>query len=261
MRLRLLLVLVPILASPAAPAAADWIVFLGGGIQEISGSWEVKGNQVRFHSPSGTLLSVRADDVDLPASAFLSWQVGERRHLPAAAPCSRLPSAAATEETPCVPARIVRVLGPETLELAIDGNAETVHLDCLDAPDTRHRFPQLAWYGMQTAGTVGTLVRAGQSVCWSEAKPSPRDAQGHRIVFVRLENGRDLGAELIGRGLALAGRYACLRGPSYQALEDQARGRERGHWGPSGNDVSVAIVAQSASLAGGPPARTAARRG
>jgi len=255
MRLRLSLFLV--LLSSGWPAAADWIVFLGGGIQEIRGPWEVRGSQVRFHSPTGTLLSVRTDEVDLPASAFLSWQVGERRHPPSVAPRG----AASGEETGCAPARVLRVLGPETLELAIDGRAETIHLDCLDAPDTRHRFPQLAWFGLQTASAVEGLVRADQTVCWSEAKPSPRDAQGHRIVFVRLQDGRDLGAEMVGRGLALAARHACLRGESYRALEGQARIQERGHWGPTGNDVSIAIVAQSAAFQGGPPAARVRSRG
>jgi endonuclease YncB( thermonuclease family) len=181
--------------------------------------------------------------------------VGERRHAPTATP--QRPSGpangdgAAAEEAPCAPARVAGVLGPETLELAIDGRVETVHLDCLDAPDTRHKFPQLAWYGNQTATAVETLVRADQAVCVTEEEPGRRDAQGHRTLLIQLSDGRDLGAELVGRGLALAERSACSRGARYQKLEDQARARERGHWGPSGNDVSVAIVAQSASLAGG----------
>jgi hypothetical protein len=67
MRVRLLLVV--LLTASAAPAAADWIVFLGGGIQEIRGPWELRGRQVLFHTPAGTLLSARAEDVDLPARA------------------------------------------------------------------------------------------------------------------------------------------------------------------------------------------------
>ena len=83
--LRWLLVL-PIALAAAPPAAGDWLVFLGGGLQETRGRWEVRDGLVRFHSPGGTFLSARAEDVDLAASAFLTWQVGDRRKSPDSLP-------------------------------------------------------------------------------------------------------------------------------------------------------------------------------
>ena len=255
MRTRLLLFATLLLTAAAAPA--DWIVFVGGGIQETKGPWEVHGRQVRFHSISGTLLSARGDDVDLAASAFLTWQVGDRRR----APTLRSKDAAAPppEAPPCLPARVERVVGAETFELAIDRKREIVHLACLDAPEIRHRFPELAWYGHETAAIVGGLVHEGQSVCFVEESPPQLDREEHRLVYVRLADGRDLGAEVISRGLGLARAGGCGRGESYRALEDQARIQDRGHWGPSGNAASVAIVSQALAFHAAPAPRSGGR--
>jgi hypothetical protein len=56
------------LAAAAAPAAADWLVLADGGRVETAGPWEVRGGLVVFTLANGTLSSVRASEVDLPAS-------------------------------------------------------------------------------------------------------------------------------------------------------------------------------------------------
>lgn len=53
----------------AAPAAADWLVTRDGGRIETRGPWKVEGRQVLFTQPNGTLASIRAEQVDLDASA------------------------------------------------------------------------------------------------------------------------------------------------------------------------------------------------
>jgi len=58
------------LAALALPAAgrADWLVTTEGGRLETRGPWEVKGRLVVFTAADGTLASLRAAQVDLPAS-------------------------------------------------------------------------------------------------------------------------------------------------------------------------------------------------
>jgi endonuclease YncB( thermonuclease family) len=249
-------------------AAADWIVFVNGGLQETDGPWRVRGNQVLFHSRQGTLLTVRAEDVDLPSSAFISWQIGDLRSGRRAPPppgASGPPGRGAAEPkaapAPCAQARVVRVVAAETLEVAVGGRTEAVHAACLDAPETKHKFPQLAWYGSSTYGAVGGLVRAGDVVCLGEDSPPQRDKLGHRVVYVTLKDGRDLSAEVITRGLGLLHRFSCGRGAAYQALESGARLAEQGHWGPAANEVAMFIVAQGAAFGGGPPPAIAAGGG
>jgi len=62
----------PLLAAAAlaaaGPAAADWLLMRDGTKVETKGAWEVRGATVVFHTPDGTLASVRAKDADLDAS-------------------------------------------------------------------------------------------------------------------------------------------------------------------------------------------------
>ncbi len=249
-------------ALAAAPATADYLVFLGGGIQETRGPWAAGARDVLYYSSTGTLLSIPAADVDLPASAFITWQVGGRRRAPAP---SRLPDAegaapggAAAEAAPaCLPARLVAFAGAETLEVAIDGRAETVHLACLDAPESEHEFLSLGWFGRVAEGVAESLVRPGQEICLFEESPPQRDGAGHRVVFVRLPDGRDPAAELIGAGFGLARAGQCARADAYLGLEGQARREERGHWGRSSQRAAFAAAGDAMAAAAGPPVRTA----
>ncbi|HVS02083.1 MAG TPA: FxLYD domain-containing protein [Thermoanaerobaculia bacterium] len=54
--------------AAAAPGAADLLVLRDGARVETRGPWEVRGRQVVFTLPNGTLSSLRAEEVDLEAS-------------------------------------------------------------------------------------------------------------------------------------------------------------------------------------------------
>lgn len=245
--------LLPALCGVAVPAGADWIVFVGSGIREIRGPIEVRGRQVRFHDVSGTLMSIAADDVDVAASAFLSAQVGRSS---AAAPGADADSATGGRPgAPCLPVRLGRIASAETYELAIDGKSETVHLACVDAPESRHRFPDLAFFGHEATARVEQLLAVSPSLCLVEDDPPRRDGAGHRVVYLRTGDGRDLGAEIVRRGYAVARPGNCSRVDDYRALEARARAGELGHWGPSANGAAVAVVASAVAFHAVPPAR------
>lgn len=256
----------------ATPAVADWLVYRTGGVQEIRGAWEVVGTQVRFHLPSGTYSAVRADEVDLAASAFLSWQIGERRaigrtHPPVGAEIGAgrtgAPAPRTASEAPCASVRVARVATAETLEIDAGRGEETVHLACLDAPEPGHPLAELSSFGEQAAGTLSLLARPGFELCLREEQPPLVDRAGHRVVYLELPDGRDLGELLIRRGLALVRGGACVRRDAYLEVERAAIGAEVGHWGASSHDLSIAVVAAASELGGGsalPPRRLARGR-
>ncbi len=262
MRSRMLLWSAILGLALAAPAAANWVVFARGGMQEIRGVIEVRGRQVLFHSPAGTLLSARLEDVDVPASAFLAWQVGDGRGLPSGPPARGAApgtqSGVAPQAPPCAAARVASVVNAETLKIELGGKLEVVHLGCVDGPDLRHKFAELDWYGWVAMAAIETLAPAGASVCVSEDTPPRRDVEGHRVVYVRTAAGADLGAEVIGRGLGVVRSEACARLQGYRELERRARLESRGHWGPDSNEPSISIALNAMEMAGGagpPPPR------
>ena len=234
-----------------------------------------RDNAVVFHA-SRTLLSVRIENVDVPASQFLSWQLLENRRRTEPSPSGisgafrkppaevpRQPAAKVAgwpglpgfvaKDFPCVPARVERVVSAETLEVSAGGKRETVHAACLGAPQVQQRYPELAWFGRESTAGVSPLVRAGQNVCLAEEQPPLRDELGHRRLYIELANGRDLTAEVIGRGLGVLRSGTCSRIDRYRPIAKEAFLQERGHWGPASLDAALAVLSNGPILAAGPP--------
>lgn len=245
----------------AAPVHADWLVYIGGGVQETKGPFEVRGRQIVFHVRNGNLQSVRADQVDLPASLFLSFALSEsRRRSEQPLFGGRLAGALWRDQPGAIPAgarcataRVERVVSPETLEVTLGGKRETIHTAGLSAPQVQQRFPQLSWFGREAAARIGDLVRPGQSVCLIEEQPPLRDPLGHRRVLVGLTEGRDLAVEAIGRGLAVPSLTPSPRAPRYRALAEEARANERGLWGQDTLEPALAVMGNSGILSAAPP--------
>jgi endonuclease YncB( thermonuclease family) len=225
-------------------------------MQEIRGVIEVRGKQVLFHSPAGVLLSARLEDVDVPSSAFLTWQVGDGRALPAGPPAKLVvPGQSAPPKAtapPCVPAKVDSIVNAETLKIEVGGRLEGVHLACVDGPDLKHKFPDLDWYGRVAHAAVESLAPAGSAICVSEDSPPRRDVEGHRIVYVRTRSGADLGAQVIERGLGVVRTEPCARLETYRIAERKARLAGSGNWGTEANAPSLAIAFNAMALTGGP---------
>lgn len=245
-----------VIAMSAVPTRAsdEWLVYIGAGLEAIEGGWEERRGQVVFRLRGGTLVSIPYADVDLPASAVLTYQLGGRRRMPPrAAMPEDLPSAP-DESPPCLPARIVSLRSGETLEVLTDRKKrEIVHPACLDAPEIQHKYPQLGWFGRATLSAVELAMPPGAHVCLTEQSPPQRDGEGHRVVFVTLADGRDYTAEVIGGGLGLLRPATCAAAARYRMIEDHAIRKHRGLWGTMSTEAAFAAANLSVSVSGGPP--------
>jgi endonuclease YncB( thermonuclease family) len=152
---------------------------------------------------------------------------------------------------------VVRVVDSETVEVALETGRALVHLACLDGPEERNRFPELAYFGQETESVLAALLEPGAAVCVVEEGERPvTDAAGHRISYLRFPDRRDVGAELVRRGYGVARDGPCALRAHYRELERQAVAAEVGHWGPTANQVAVAVVANALAFhAVGPPRR------
>lgn len=252
-----------LLAALATGAAAsdEWLVYIGAGLEAIEGGWEERRGQVLFRLRGGTLVSVPYADVDLPASAVVTWQLGGRRLPPPRPALPEEAPAEAGEAAPCVAARVVGLRSGETLEVSDGTRREIVHLACLDAPETEHKYPELGWFGRATLSAVELEVPAGSHVCLTEQTPPRRDREGHRIVYVTLADGRDYTAQVIGGGLGLLRPAGCARAARYRRLEDRAIARQRGLWGGMAARAAFRAANLAVSVGGGPPPPRRSRGG
>jgi endonuclease YncB( thermonuclease family) len=249
----LLLVALSLVLVPGVALADEWLVYIGAGLEAIEGGWEERRGQVLFRLRGGTLVSVPYADVDLPTSAFLTWQLGGRRESPPRAPLPEPPPAEPDEQPSCLAARVVRVLSGETLEVSGAAGREIVHLACLDAPEVEHKYPELGWFGRAAVSAIEMEAGPGAHVCLTEEAPPRRDSEGHRVVFVTLADGRDFTAEVIAGGLGLLRPATCQRAAHYRRMEDHAIAKERGLWGGMSTRAAFRAGNLALSIATGPP--------
>ena len=247
------------LASVGATWADEWLVYLGGGLEPIEDGWEQRRGQVLFRKTGGTLVSIPYADVDLATSAFISWQLSGRTEIPPRGPLPEPAPSGSGANRPCVAAKVVGLIDSETLEISIGRERETVHVACLDAPDTRHKFSELGWFGRAALSALQIDVHGGDEICVTEQLPPQRDREGHRVVFLTLADGKDYAALAIAGGLGLLRLGPCARAAGYRKLEDQAIAGERGLWGPSGTKAAFAAANNSIAIGAGdvgaPPPR------
>ena len=231
----------------AGPAwADDWLVYLGGGLEEIDGGWDQRRGQVVFRRAGGTLTSIPYSEVDLAASAFITWQLNGRSEVP---PRSPLPERAGEvpsgDKEPCLKAVVGALAGSETLEVTVNGDRETVHVACLDAPEVGYDLASLGFFGRATLSTLRAKVKNGDEVCLTEHSPPRLDAEGHRIVYVSLDGDFDYTAGVILAGLGLLRIGDCSRAAEYRRLEDRAIAEGRGLWGRSGSRAAFSVAQSS----------------
>jgi hypothetical protein len=65
----------------ALPAGAEWLSLVDGGLLETKGPWKEKGRMVVYTSAHGTLMSVRASEVDLPMSRAIGTRLTKTTYV------------------------------------------------------------------------------------------------------------------------------------------------------------------------------------
>lgn len=147
--------------ATATVAAADtWLVLVDGGVEAIDGGWSEKNGRVVFTAAGGTLTSMRADNVDLATSSFITWQLDGRRQPPPRAPLEKTaPLPEGATPTPCVEAVMTRLLNGESFEVTVGEAREIVHVACLDTPESNQNIPALGWFGRAALNAIEIDVK------------------------------------------------------------------------------------------------------
>ena len=116
-------------------------------------------------------------------------------------------------------ARVVTVHEGDRLTIRHDGRSETIHLKDIDCPELKQPYGKQA--KLATAAYVGNrevVVRALK-----------RDRQGRTTAEILLQDGRNIGHELVKEGLAWS-RPGSSEGQSLVDIEQLARAEGKGLW-------------------------------
>ncbi len=158
--------LLALIAVGAPPAGADWLVTRDGARIETKGAWEVKGSQVIFTLPNGTLSALRKSEVDLDVSVTVTAD-------------SRKP--APSQDTSPVHRQSVLVLTNKDIRQANGANAERLTEEATGedaasaAPEraspavTRRGVEMVSWTSRDSGSVdgleiVGTIKNTGSDI-------------------------------------------------------------------------------------------------
>ncbi len=105
-----------------------------------------------------------------------------------------------------------------------------IRLFGIDAPESKQSCERdgLPWLCGQEAGKFLRSLVAGQKIACVE---KDRDRYGRTVATCALPDGRNLGAEMVRAGMALA--YRQYGGKLYDAPEAEAKAEQRGLWAGS----------------------------
>ncbi len=133
------------------------------------------------------------------------------------------------------PRQVLRTLDGDTIEVMIGQNREHVRFKGLNTPET---YPVAQRFGLEakqfTQAHVGTWVDLiFDSACPQPAIEKCRDQYGRLLAYIRLENGSDLGSELLTRGFAKVYKFygqSFDRVAEYEMLQSEAKTAHLGVW-------------------------------
>src|SRR3954452_3824280 len=137
-----------------------------------------------------------------------------------------------------VSARVTAVSAGDTLQVRLtSGKRQTVHVLGVSAP------PKKSCFSAESTAATRALV-LNRTVKLSAAGPA---------AYVRLPDGTDLGAQLVGGGNAQIDALGTTfsRLPTYVPLQQAAEKANKGLWGACAADVSVDLVATTTAVAVG----------
>lgn len=150
-----------------------------------------------------------------------------------------------------VPARVVRVIDGDTVEVAVRDAAgaehtETIRLIGVDTPETVHPRVGVQPWGLEASEFTKRLLPPGEPV-FLELDVEERDRYGRLLAYLYLPNGEMLNSLLLSEGLAqlLTIPPNVKHVDWFVSLQREARAARRGMWGvpafPPGTPVGLAV--------------------
>lgn len=145
-------------------------------------------------------------------------------------PAEQAGEAVSKEEPSKIPAKIVKVVDGDTMDIMVDGKKERIRLLLVDTPETVHPNKQVEPFGPEASAFAKEMLE-DQDV-HIELDVSERDKYGRLLCYLWVGD-QMFNEMLLERGLA---RVAYVYPPNvkygdqFRAIQDEAREKELGIW-------------------------------
>lgn len=130
---------------------------------------------------------------------------------------------------------VVKITDGDTIKIMIDGKIETVRLANINTPESVDPRRPVECLGKEASAKMTTLVAGKQVSLQPDTTQSDRDRYDRLLRFVFLEDGTDVGLELIRQGYAQSSPYGKtphIYLQEYIAAQKTAQNDEVGLWDP-----------------------------
>lgn len=139
------------------------------------------------------------------------------------------------------PARVVRVVDGDTIDVLREGRTERVRLIGINTPETVHPHLGVQRWGREAVDFLTHLLTGREVILLFEAVQ--QDKYGRTLAYVLLQEGRvsemNVNGEIVRQGLSPAYlRFPFTLSALFRALEAEARANRRGIW----SDTEAAVV-------------------
>ena len=131
-------------------------------------------------------------------------------------------------------ATVTNVVNGELVEVSLPGGPARVRLIGIDAPEVVGPGELFQCYGAEATSRAVELLAGQQVRLELDASQGERDAAGHLLAYVWLQDGSMYNARMVAEGFALqrSGPAAYRYQGQFQAAELQARSQQLGLWHP-----------------------------
>ncbi|WP_067564306.1 thermonuclease family protein [Halofilum ochraceum] len=142
-------------------------------------------------------------------------------------------------------ARVTKIVDGDTVDVSIDGDADTVRLVGVDTPETSgSNTPSeydnalteahLREWGNRAADWLGQVIPEGAHIFLEfDSNEGRRGSFGRLLAYIYTEDGVLIGRQLLKQGYARAYTEGdAIRESIYSSLEQRARDQCEGLWGP-----------------------------
>ncbi len=132
--------------------------------------------------------------------------------------------------------KIESITDGDTIKVVIDDKVETVRLANVDTPETVDPRRPVECFGKEASEQMSRLISGKQVALEPDDTQSEQDQYDRLIRFVFLEDGTDVGLEMIKLGFAQSSPYG--NSPhkyleEYKTAQENARNEKLGLWNPN----------------------------
>jgi micrococcal nuclease len=131
-------------------------------------------------------------------------------------------------------ATVTSIIDGDTVGVMLDGDTKKIRLIGIDTPETKDPRKPVECFGVEATEAITALIEGKNIFLTSDPSQTNQDRYGRLLRYISLEDGTDIGYQMILQGFAREYTYQdpYQKQAEYQMAETTAREKNTGFWNP-----------------------------